>query len=96
MVTTIRLITYTIPRARLLAITILKNLKDVISFYKKFIIDIMLLTNFDQILKFFDTNLSNFDSCFQIISSICLNNISPKVISVLIFTINIKNVTLRS
>ncbi len=54
----------------------------------------MLLTNFDEILKKIDPILSNFDSCFQIIYSICLNNISPKVISVQIFTINIKNITL--
>jgi hypothetical protein len=58
--------------------------------------DIMLLTNFDEILKKIDPILSNFDSCFQIIYSICLNNISPKVISVQIFTINIKNITLWS
>lgn len=42
----------------------------------------MLLTNFDQILKKIDSVLSIFDSCFQIIYSICLNNISPKVILV--------------
>ncbi len=81
MVTTIGLITYTIPCARRsLAITILNIFKDVTSFYKKYIIDIMLLPNFD--------------SCSQIIYSICLNNISPKVISVQIFAINIKNITL--
>jgi hypothetical protein len=62
--------------------TILNLFKDVISFYKKYIIDIMLLTNFDQILKKIDSVLSIFDSCFQIIYSICLNNISPKVILV--------------
>ncbi len=82
MVTTIRLITYTIPCARSLAITIFNFLKDVISFYKKYIIDIMLLTNFDQILKKIDSVMSIFFPCFQIIYSICLNNISPKVILV--------------